>query len=135
MADPIHLPLDDDDRLADPPLVDSLHYERDADGFSITFVPSISEEPTRFVFIPRDSPEGRQVAAYLYRVQQLIGSHLEKVVHRGGGDYTFRIAGGATWSLSDQAANKTWVPEVFDRLKQTAQVAEAAFNILRAGRT
>ena len=132
MSDPIDLPLDEHDRLADPPLVDSLHYERDADGFSITFVPSIGEDPTRSIFVPRDSVEGRLVATYLYRIQQLIGNRVEKVVHGGGGNYTLRLSTGQTLRLSDEASNESWAPEVFDRLKQVAAAAEAAFNISHA---
>ncbi len=78
MSNPIDLPLDDDDRLAEPPLVDSLHYEREVDGFSIIFVPSVGEDPTHTIFIPRESPEGRQISAYLYRIQQLIGNRIRK---------------------------------------------------------
>src|SRR3954468_8672092 len=90
----------DDERLAEPPLVDLLHYEREADGFSITFVPSVGEDVTRSVFVPRESVEGRQVAAYLYRIQQLIGSRLERVVHSGGANYALRLAGGENLELS-----------------------------------
>ena len=132
MTDPIDLPLDDDDRLVEPPLLDLLHYERDADGFSVTFVPSVGHEPTRHVFVSRDSPEGRQIAAYLYRVQNLVGSALLKVVHGGGGDYTLHLAGGKFLSLSDEAAHEQWAPEVFDRLKQIALVAEVAFGVAHA---
>jgi hypothetical protein len=133
MSNPIDLPLDDEDRLAEPPLVDLLHYEREADGFAVTFVPSIGEDATRFVFVPRDSAEGRQIAAYLYRIQQLIGHRLEKVVHAGGGDYTLKLAENGSMRLSDEALNEQWATEVFDRLKQIAAVSEAAFAILHAG--
>jgi len=125
MGDVIDLPLDDDDRLAEPPLVDSLHYERDADGFSIIFVPSVGENATVSIFVPRDSVSGRQVAAYLYRIQQLIGDRLENVVHGGGGNYTLRLADGKIVRLSDEAFEEHWAPEVFDRLKQIAETAEA----------
>jgi hypothetical protein len=133
MTNPIDPPLDDDDRLAEPPLVDLLHYERGTDGFSVTFVPSTGDEATRFVFVPRDSVEGRQIAAYLYRVQQLIGNRIEKVVHAGGGDYTLSLGGGAVLRLSDEACDEQWAPEVFDHVKQIAVVAETAFNIAHAG--
>jgi hypothetical protein len=133
MSDPMDLPLNSEDRLADPPLVDSLHYERDADGFSIIFVPSIGDDLTRSVFVPRDSTEGRLVSAYLYRIQQLIGNRVEKVVHSGGGDYTLRLATGQILRLCDEASNESWAPEVFNRLKQIADAAEAAFNISHAG--
>lgn len=132
MADPIDTSLEDDDRLAEPPLVDSLHYERDADGFSITFIPSIGEDNTRSVFVARDSVDGRQVSAYVYRIQQLIGNRLEKVVHGGGGNYTLRLANGEILRISDEALDEQWAPEVFNRLKQIAEVAEA-FQIHHAG--
>ncbi|HEX4125313.1 MAG TPA: hypothetical protein VHY37_11350 [Tepidisphaeraceae bacterium] len=132
MVDPIEMPLDDDDPLAEPPLVDSLHYEREADGFSITFVPSNSVDATQTVFVPRDSPEGAQVSAYLYRIQQLIGNRIERVVHSGGGNYSLKLASGDVLRLSDGVPDEQWAQEVFDRLKQIADVAEIAFRIVHA---
>jgi len=132
MSNPLNLPLDGSDRLADPPLLDSLHYERGADGFSIIFVPTIGTDPKRSVFVARDSPDGRQISALLYRVEVLVGTRVAKVTHRGGGDYTLLLASGSTKTLSDEAGNETWAPEVFDRLKQIADVAEAAFQITHA---
>jgi hypothetical protein len=134
MSDSINLSLDDDNRVAGPPLVDSLHYERDADEFSIIFVPSVGEDPTRSVFVPRDSAEGRLIATYLYRIRQLIGDRVERIVHGGGGNYTLRLATSQTLRLSDERPNESWAPEVSDRLKQIAEAAEAAFNISHAGR-
>jgi len=136
MVNPNGQPLDDhldDDRLLEPPLVDALHYERDADGFAITFIPSTDDEATRSIFLPRDSTEGRQVAANLYRIQQLIGgSRLERVVHGGGANYTLRLGGGENMLISSDAPDERWVPEVLNRLKQIAEVAEGAFNLLHA---
>ncbi len=134
MAEAIKLTLDVDDRLAEPPLLDALHYEPEVDGFSITFVPSFGDDPTLHVFVRRESTEGRQVAAYLYRIQQLIHHRVEKVVHRGGGDYSLRLPDGTTMSFGDQTFDQNWVPEVFDRLKQTAEVAEAAYALHTAVR-
>jgi hypothetical protein len=130
MVDPIDLPLDNDDPLVAPPLVDSLHYEREADGFSITFVPSIGDDATQTVFVPRDSPEGGRVSAFIYRIQQLIGNRVERVVHSGGGNYSLRLASGDVLRLSDEAPDEQWAPEVFNRLKQIADVAEIAYTIL-----
>jgi hypothetical protein len=130
MTDSIDLPLGNDDRLAEPPLLDSLHYEAEPDGFSIIFVPSMGEDATRSVFVPRDSTEGRRISALLYRIEPLIGDRLQKVVHGGGGDYSLRLAGGKLVRLSDEAPNGHWAPEVFDRLKQIANAAELAFNVL-----
>ena len=124
---------DDRGHLAQPPLVDSLHYEKDADGFSIAFVPSNGDDPTHSVFVPRDSSEGRLVSAHLYRIQALIGHRLEKLTHGGGADYTLQLAGGESLQLSKKSASAKWVPEVFDRLKQIAETAEAAFALLHAG--
>jgi hypothetical protein len=132
MSDPIDLPIDDDDRLAALPLVDSLHYERGADGFAITFVPSVGEDATRSVFIPRDSTEGRRVTTCFYRIQELIGDRVERVVHGGGGDYTLRLANGEFRRLCDEALDAHWASEAFDRLKQIADESEA-FSTLHAG--
>src|SRR5262249_11094229 len=133
MTDPIEVPLDDEDRLADPPLVDSLHYENELGGFSITFVPSAGNDPTKTVFVPRDSDEGRLVATYTDRIRKLIGNENGRVCQGGGGHFPIRLAGGRTVGLSDEAPKENWRLEVFDRLKQIADVAEAAFIGLHAG--
>jgi len=123
MSDPIELPLDAEDRLADPPLVDSLHYERDPGGFSITFVPSAGEDPTHSVFIRTNSSEGKRVTALLHGIQQLVGDGVERVTHSGGGDYTLRLESGKVLSLSEESANESWASDVFNRLKQIADIA------------
>jgi hypothetical protein len=132
MTDPIELPLDDEDRLADPPLLDLLHYEESSSGYSVTFVPSCDDDPTHFVLICLDSVDGKQVSAYLDRIAELVGGRVTKVIHAGGGDYTLHLADGRITALSDGHA---WTMEVFDRLKQVANVAEAAYLIAHvAGR-
>lgn len=134
MADPLDLQIDARDRLYDPPLIDALHYERDPDGFSVTFVPSVGDDPTRHVFVRRDSAEGRQIAAYLYRIQDLIGKHVRRLTHSGGGDYVLHLADGQTLSLSDERPDEQWAPEVTDRISQIASVAEMVFSIAHVGR-
>jgi len=72
------------------------------------------------------------ISAYLYRIQALIGHRIQRVVHRGGGDYTLQLADCDALALSDEGDAQTWAPEVFDRLKQIAEVAEAAFGMVHA---
>jgi hypothetical protein len=132
MSDPIELNLDDEDRLAELPLVDSLHYEDGIGGISITFVPSTGDNATRTVFVRTDSAEGKRVSAFLYAIQQLLGQRVERVTHSGGGDYALRLASGTVLNLSDNSTVGNWAPDVFDRLKQVAETAEIAFEIEHA---
>jgi len=133
MSEPIDQPLDDDDRLADPPLVDLLHYERSADGYAITFIPRVGNEQTQFVWIPRSTTHGKRVSAFVSEIEKLAGGSLEKATHGGGGDYTLRLVGGRILSLSDEAVDAQWATDVFNRLKQIADVAEIEFNMAHAG--
>ncbi len=133
MANSPSQPPHNPDLLIEPPLIDSLHYERDADGFSIALIPSSGEEATQTLFIPRDSSEGRNIAARLYRIQHLIGNRLEKITHLGGSDYTLRLAGGASQQISLDTPVQGSIPEVLHEFKQIAMTAESAFNSLHAG--
>jgi len=74
------------------------------------------------------------VSAHIYRIQQLISKRLDRVVHGGGSDCSLRLATGKTVRLFDEAPTDSWAPEVFDRLQQIAEVAEAAFNIHHAAK-
>ncbi len=81
MSDPIQLPLDEDDRLAEPPLLDYFHEEPAAGGgYAITFVPrdTVSPLPTECVHIRKSArtqkSDAHRVSIFLQRIEQLLGS-------------------------------------------------------------
>ncbi|HSI35289.1 MAG: hypothetical protein ACAI43_21240 [Phycisphaerae bacterium] len=131
MSDPIDLPIDSEDRLYDPPLVDCAYRDPQRRGFAITFVPSddVSSAATEFVLVPDPSPEFTQIEALWAHVAQLLNpsAALDRVVHGGGGDYSILLTDRSRLNLadSDNAA------EISDRLKRIADLAEIAFRIER----
>jgi hypothetical protein len=127
MSDPIDLPLDADDRLADPPLLDLFREDADEGVYVATFVPSddLSPEPTLSVRVDKESVEGRRIGASLDGISEICGSRLTLASHLGGGNYTIRLTDGRTASL-DTFDNSL---ELFDRLKQIAQDAEMCYRI------
>ena len=129
MADQIDLPLDDDDdHLADLPLIDLFRTEPAAGGYPVTYIPTDGDDPTRTVFVRYDAAEGRQIAASVSRIERLVGASLVAAVHRGGGSYTLRLSDGRSLGLSDDVGGEPWGTEVFARLKQIAICAELAFT-------
>ena len=131
MSQPIDLPLDHDDRLAEPPLVDLLSYDARRGAWVVTFVPSddVSAEATEVVTVPQGTPEFRRISALLGRVAEAMapGRRIEKVVHSGGGSYTVWLANGESLELAE--ASGAIAHEVFDRIKQIADTAEAIFRV------
>ena len=132
MTDPIKIPLDDDDRLADPPLLDLFREEPESDCYIATLVPSddFSAEPTLPVRISKQSVEGRRIAILLARISAICGAALVLASHLGGGDYTLHLADGRIVTL-DGLTNSASV-ELFDRLKQIAVDAEMSYRISHA---
>jgi hypothetical protein len=130
MDGPIPLPLDDLDRLADPPLLDFLHEDPVSESWAITFVPSddVSDEQNETIVVKkRASSEARYVQILLNQVQSLASRQISTISHLGGGNYTLTFASGATRRL-DEFENATAV-EIFDRLRQIALNAELIFRI------
>jgi len=134
MLTPLQLPLDDHDRLADPPLLDSFHLEPRPEGFSIMFIPSegVSTEQTETLFLRLDSPEGRLLAPLVQRIHRLLQSPVDRIVHSGGGNYTFLLPDGGSRQLDDGTLDPQTVHWLFDTLKHMAQIAECAFAITHA---
>lgn len=129
MSMPIEMPLDDDDRLADPPLLDSFHFEPGPEGFSVIFVPSdgVSSELKESIFLRADSVEGRLMAPLVQKIQRIIQSPVERIIHSGGGNYTFLLPNSVTRQLDDGVLSQHAVLQLFDVLKHMAQIAECAF--------
>lgn len=132
MSDAIDLPLDDDDRLYDPPLVDGLFFDERRRALVVTFVPSdeVSDSPTEVAVIGEGTPEFDRVMAFLNQVSALLTptDRVVRVVHAGGGNYALHTTSGAVVELADDAPNPSTL-EASDRLKQIADAAEMAFRV------
>jgi hypothetical protein len=130
MSDPIDLPLDSDDRLYDPPLVDSIYFDERKRGFAILFMPSddVSSSLKEFVFIGEASEDYPRVSSFWQRIGELLspGGQVERVVHCGGGNFIFHFADESYRELATlpDEAGRT---EISDRLKQIADAAQIAF--------
>jgi|GEM_PF-6554307 len=137
MSDPIELPLEDNDRLYEPPLVDTIYYDDRLRGYSVHFVPNdaASSEPTELVFVPESSPHFALLKTYWDRLEQLCDhpAKLVRIVHGGGAEYTCHFADLEVINLS--ALSTTEAIEAIDRLKQIADTAEIVFLDHRYRRT
>jgi hypothetical protein len=131
MSNPIQLPLNGDDRLAEPPLLDLLNNDAAVASYAITFIPpdDLSHAPTENVSVDKKQPEGQRITALLARIGDLCNGPLEMIAHLGGGNYTIHLRNGTNITLDDLEGSKS--VEVFDRLKQIAVAAELAFLIGR----
>jgi hypothetical protein len=136
LSEYIELPLDEHDRLADTPLLDSLRYESSPGGFSISFIPSneVSSEEKELIFVRGDSVEGRLLAPLYRRLQRLLQASVDRVIHSGGGNYTFIFSDGASRQLDDSTFNPKTAQWLFDTLKHMAHIAECAFALADASR-
>ena len=130
MSDSANSPIDRDDDLFDPPLVDSIYFDDQKGAFSITFVPSddASSALKEFIFIAETAPDYIRVQTFWSRIQDLLASHdrIDRVVHAGGGNYTFHFADGSDKELATIADGSRLI-EITDRLKQLADAAQIAF--------
>ena len=125
----IDLPLDDEDRPYDPPLLDALTVLDGGSAFALSIVPGddLSEEESLPVRLDADAPEGRRVRALLEAIERHLPSPIRRIVHGGGGDFTLHLADGNTVALS-AATHDLPVTEVSDRLKQIADAGEVALR-------
>ena len=132
MSEPVDIPLDDDDRLYEPPLVDLLYREGVQGTYVITFVPAdeVSDEPTEVVRVHRGAAEYQRIDSLFGGLSALVaeGKQIDRIVHQGGGNFAFHFDNGGSFEMSDAPSNST-TQEVSDRLKQIAEAAEAAFRI------
>jgi hypothetical protein len=131
MADAKESMIDEHDQMAEPPLLDSFHLESSPAGFSVTFIPSaeVSSEQTEIVFVKADSAEGRLLRPLAARIDRILGSHAQRIVHAGGGNYTFHLSTGQILSLDDAPLSHATTLRLFDTLKHMAQIAECAFAV------
>ena len=104
MAKAIPLPVEGDDHLVEPPIIDFLHHDPVRHMYVVTFVPhdDVSRAETEVVEIPEDSDDGHTIAWQLEVLASLWGPSLriQRIAHSGGGDFEFHLEDGTTRSLS-----------------------------------
>ena len=119
MSDSANSPIDRDDDLFDPPLVDSIYFDDQKGAFSITFVPSddASTAMKESILISKSSPDYARVMTFWNRIQELTTaqSSIARIVHGGGGAYTFHFENGVAQELTATTDGKAAV-EIADRL-------------------
>lgn len=124
-----------DDLLIDPPIVDMLCVDPSREAFDLTFLPDddLSDEPKLCVTIPMASVEGHQVKTWLDEFSRLLDSHvsISRVVHGGGGDFTFSFTDATTRYLSDPNLDAHVTQRVYDGLRYIAQAAANAYRIVQ----
>lgn len=133
MPDPLEIRLDDDgSHIVDPPIVDMLCHDVDKKAYFISLVPSedLSTSPTESVTVGQDSVDGQQIQAWLGEISSLLckGKPIQRLVHGGGGDFTFHFQGGTCYDLSDERFDQEITQRVYDGLQAMAMSAE---NVLR----
>lgn len=133
MSEPIEIPLDvdADGHLVDPPIVDMLYAEPATRSFVISFVPedAVSRKPTEGVEIDVDSEFGDRIRDWLAMLGQFLGfdGAVEKIVHAGGGDFTFHGPTGRTRRLSDADGSSPLTFEAYRALQDIGQTAQIAY--------
>jgi hypothetical protein len=131
MIEPANMPLDDSDRLYEPPLVDSLRYDEDRQAYVVQFTPTddVSAEPKEIIALTKTAAEFHRMEILFDDIVRLMGGKvISRILHLGGGNYTIHFSDGRCTELADVSSNQT-VQEVSDRLKQIADMAQLAFQI------
>lgn len=131
MAEAIPLPIEGDDRLVEPPVIDFLHHDPVRRMYVVTFVPhdDVSRAETEVVEIPVDSDDGHAMAWQLEELAKLWGPSLriQRIVHSGGGDFEFHLDDGTTRSLSADSRKSDVTSRAYDCLRYMSLRTEIAF--------
>src|SRR5947207_5705284 len=104
MAEATPLPIEGDEHLVEPPIIDLLRRDTSFGVYVVTFVPEddVSQAETEMVEIPEGSPDGQRITWQLEDLAELWkpSARIERIVHSGGGDFTIHFEGGKIRSLS-----------------------------------
>ena len=123
------------DHPLDLPIVDALSCDHQHKTWAVTFVPcdDLSAEPKLVVAIPFDSVEGKQIGVWLDEFRGLLGQGgaIQRIVHAGGGDYTFLFEDGSHLELSDPGLVPEAVGRIYDGLQYVSRAAENAYRIVQ----
>jgi hypothetical protein len=137
MSQVIELTLDDPRRhLVEPPIVDHLYYEPAQDAYIITFVPSpyCSADATALVSVRNVAPlmpDFKRIGARLDQLAASLtgGRPIARIVHAGGGDFTFHDTAGQSVSLSDTSFDAMTTFDAYHAMEELGQVAETAYRL------
>jgi hypothetical protein len=131
MAEAVPLPVEGDDLLVEPPIIDFLHHDAVRRMYVVTFVPedSVSRAETEVIEIPESSYDGRRMAWQLEALAKLwkLALPIERIVHSGGGDFTFHFQGGETRSLVADSRSADVTLRACRCLQDMSLSAELAF--------
>jgi hypothetical protein len=122
--DSVHVPVD-------PPIVDQLYFNAKVGAFVITFIPAdiASRQEKEEVKIEKESEDGRRIQMRMERIEKVIGiGRIERLVHRGDGDFGFFATDGRQWSLSDPASDNAVTQEIYVHLQDLGMIAQIAFR-------
>jgi len=130
MSDVIDLPPDDDSPLVDPPLVDDLYPDQDADEFTLVFIPQdqVSRNQKEVVVVPRESEDGKRIELRLTQLARILGAPITRLFHAGGGDFGFYLSDGREVHLSDESGSGQRSQVAYEQLQDLGMIAQIAFR-------
>lgn len=135
----IDIDLDDPGRLIDLPIVDALYFDKPHNAWAVTFLPedSVSSREKEIVTIAANSADGQRIALRLRRVSNAIGFPIERLIHSGGGNFTFAAVDGRTRELADGNGSADLAMRIYVELADISMTAQIAFlnQMTIAGRT
>ena len=134
MSDPAGMTVNDSEgHLVAPPIVDLLDHQEQEHIYYIAFVPenTVSAQEKESVAVHEHSTEGRIIDACLAELQNELGqdSPILRLVHGGGGNFTFHFSSGGHTSLEEPVAESCL--RIYDLLQLISQAAQSAFLIKR----
>ena len=131
MKNVIPLPIDDDDNLVEPPIVDFLYHDPDRHAFIVTFVPedSVSASEKEGAEIPDRGSDGLRIGRQLKMLAQRLNCSkpIERIMHGGGGDFEFRLKGGEIIKLSGDSPDGHASMSAYGILQDIAMIAQVVF--------
>lgn len=130
MSEPINIPMEHERFPVDPPIVDTLYFNSGLDAYVITFIPAdvASKQEKELVTIARDSGDGRRVRLRLEQIEKVIGGKIDKVFHRGDGDFGFALTDGKQKALSEDDGTNGKTQTIYVQLQDLGMIAQIAFH-------
>jgi len=131
MAHLISIDLDDvTAHLVDPPVVDLVVFDRLNGCWNVTFVPeaSVSLQEKETISFANHTALAKRVQTWVQRLNELFKADIVRIVHSGGGEFTFFFSGNDPVSLSHAAEHDGWIAlETYRGLQDIAMTAQLAF--------
>jgi hypothetical protein len=131
VSDAIEIPLEGDDPLVEPPIVDFFYPDPVRRAYVINFVPEdrVSRSQTEVAEVSESGLEGRRIALQLDRLASLLGLAvpIEKIVFGGGGEFDLHFEGKVSRSLPADSPNPHVTHEAYRCLQDIAMTAQVAY--------